>query len=101
MTSLAWITTKINELGRPQAFLRSICARGPKLAHGIRLDGLSPTDVRSSCSRCPNRLSDERSGNRAGYVSLSVFSTDVQVTDRARSTRERGRSHFPLREPIG
>jgi hypothetical protein len=30
-----------------------------------------------------------------------MFNTALRVTDRAISTRERGRSRFPLREPIG
>jgi hypothetical protein len=34
-------------------------------------------------------------------LSLPTFNTALPVTDRALSTRERGRSRFPLREPIG
>src|SRR5207344_2722365 len=34
-------------------------------------------------------------------LSLPIFNTAPRVTDRALSTRERGRSRFPLREPTG
>ena len=40
-------------------------------------------------------------GPTKASLSLPMFNTALRVTDRALSTRERGRSRFPLREPTG